>query len=175
MTSTNQTLCTMKRHILTAVLLLSATAVFSSMSFAHNTSGGCAKPPTSQLPAIRIGSLCAQRLNFDRRHPQLRGDCQCRRAQSFVGLNNSYRFHDRHGKQSVTNSAQERTIELNENTGISDPTKEVVSTVRNFNLEAVRTHSIGWPGELIQTMKSPPSTTTRWALPVPTGINSYWC
>ena len=39
----------------------------------------------------------------------------------FVGTNNSYRFTIDTVSNPVTNSAQERTIELNDNAGISDP------------------------------------------------------
>jgi len=66
-------------------------------------------------------------------------------SNPFVGLNNSYRFTI--DTVSIRNEFGSGTNHrVNENTGIVIPTKEVVSTVRNFNLEA-GTHTILLAGQ----------------------------
>jgi hypothetical protein len=144
MTITNQKPCRIKRRMLKATLFLSAIVAFSSMSFAHNTSGGCAKTADVSISSNQNWiTLCSKTLTLTDGTHNCVVTASADVTNPFAGTDNLYRFTVDTLSNPVTNSAQERTIELNGNPGISDPDKEVVSTVRNFNLES-GTYTFFW-------------------------------
>ena len=144
MTITRQKLCRIKRQMLKATFFLSATMLLSSMSLAHNTSGGCAKTADVSITSNQNWiTLCSKTLTLTDGTHNCVATASADVKNPFVGVDNAYRFTVDTVSNPVTNSAQERTVELNSNTGINDPDKEVVSTVRNFNLEA-GTHTFFW-------------------------------
>ena len=144
MTITNQKLFWIKRQMLRTTLFLSAIVVFSSMSFAHNTSGGCAKTADVSITSNQNWiTMCSKTFTLTDGTHNCVATASADVNNPFVGTNNSYRFTIDTVSNPVTNSAQERTIELNDNLDISDPAKEVVSTVRNFNLTS-GTYTFYW-------------------------------
>jgi hypothetical protein len=125
----------MKRQILMATLLLSAIAVFSSMSFAHNTTGGCSSRTDFSITSNQNwATMCSKTLTLTDATHKCVVTAGAEVANPGTGIDNWYRFTVDTVSNPVTNSHQERTIELNQNTGVSDPNMEVVSTVREFEL-----------------------------------------
>jgi hypothetical protein len=146
----------MKRQILTATMFLFAVALLPRMSFAHNIASGCgSRNDIAVSDENNFATLCSTRLTLtDGRH-------QCvatasAEAANPGGVDNLYRFTIDIDSNPVTNSAFERTIELDDNSGISDPDAVVVSTVRHFNL-ASGTYTFYW---LARPLDSSDATVT---------------
>ena len=136
----------MKRKILMAALMLTAVAMFSGMSFAHNTANGCASRTDVTLSdQLNWKSLCSKTISLtDGSH-----SCVATASAEVVNpggghVNNFYLFTIDTDSNPLTNSYYERTVNLDDNLGgIYDPNTAVVSTVRYFNLGA-GTYTFYW-------------------------------
>jgi len=137
----------MKRKILMAALMLTAVAMFSGMSFAHNTASGCASRNDVTLSDQQNWkSLCSKSMTLTDGTHYCVATASAEVTNPAGGqIDNYYLFTIDTESNPTTNSYWERTINLDDNPGISDPSMAVVSTTRYFNLGA-GTYTFYWLG-----------------------------
>src|SRR5262245_61825622 len=119
----------MKRQMLVVTLLFVAVALFPTMSFAHNISGGCASTSNVQVPGTLWTRLCQTTLSLtDGTHYCVTTGS----ADAFnpgTGNTNSYLFTVDTTSAPATGTAWERSLNFNLVSGISVPSEGSVSTV----------------------------------------------
>src|SRR5207248_7720421 len=119
----------MKRQMFVCTVLFLAVALFPSMSFAHNISGGCASTSNVQIPGTLWTKLCQTTLSLTD------GTHFCVTTGSADALNpgtgntNSYLFTVDTNSAPATGTSWERTLDFNLISGIAVPSTANVSTV----------------------------------------------
>lgn len=136
----------MARHLFMAALLLSAVAMFSGMSYAHDISAGCASNADKTISnEAAFATLCSTTMTLTDASHTCVATASAEAVLPFGSTDNDYLFVISTAAGGPgADSAWERKIEMSDNSGtINDPDTTVVSTVRFISLSA-GTYTFYW-------------------------------
>jgi len=123
-----------KRYILMTALLLSATFVFSSMSFAGTVVDGCGdNKPITITHSSDWQSLCSRTLTLaTKSHCVVSGSVGLK--NTVTGVHNEYRFTADNDNNPVTGKKAERMLDVSQSSGIDpiDLSAAPLNDIRNL-------------------------------------------
>jgi len=137
--ATIQKVMQMKRHILMAALMLTATFVFSSMSFAGTVVEGCGdNKPITITHSADWQTLCFQTVTLSSKsHCVVSGSVALKNTVS--GVHNEYRFTADNDFNPVTGKKAERMLDVSQSSGV-DPIDLSVSPLNDMRNLAAGTY-----------------------------------